>query len=126
MFQGLQECVALGWDSQPFVPICTASPLSRFEAQTPWFCKPSHHTSEADLLFLSVKPLHFLLTALLSVTRHSDDNIGKNLVFPFLLSPNRTSPIPVSPPLSTPPPVIFLKHGPYHFPPSPALHYVQK
>lgn len=71
-FQGLQECVALGWDSQPFVPICTTSPSSRCEAQTPWFCKPSHHTSEADLLFLSVKPLHFLLTALLLVMRHSE------------------------------------------------------
>lgn len=71
-FQGLLGWVALGWDSQPFVPICTTSPLSRFEAQTPWFCKPSHHTSEADLLFLSIKPLDFPLTAFLLVMRPSD------------------------------------------------------
>lgn len=61
------------------------SPLSLFEAQTSWFCRISPHTSEADLLYVSVKPFHFLVPSLLLVSRHSHLS---HLAFPFLLSPN--------------------------------------
>lgn len=73
-----------------------------FEAQTSWFCEMSHHTSEADPLFLSVKPFYFLVTSLLLVMKHSDLYHNKTLVFPFLLWPNLMS-------LSQ-----FLPHSPHH------------
>lgn len=101
---------------------------SSFESS--WLCKMSYHTSEADLLFLPVKPFSlssFFLTfgneALRSVTQEkrciSISTFTKSYISFFFLIFLYSS---FFPPFSTPPPVIFLKHGPYQFTPSEALH----